>query len=142
MTAIALTVDCEDPDALAQFWMTALHYVPEPPPRGHETWESWLAAMGVPRSEWDDGSSISDPEGTGPALYFQRVPEPKTVKNRLHLDLDVAARGDSIAARTADVEAEVVRLVAVGAAVIKRVSDHDHFHVTMGDPEGNEFDLR
>jgi hypothetical protein len=75
-------------------------------------------------------------------LYFQRVPEPKTVKNRLHLDLDVAARGDSIAARTADVEAEVVRLVAVGAAVIKRVSDHDHFHVTMGDPEGNEFDLR
>ena len=69
MTAIALTVDCEDPDALAQFWMTALHYVPEPPPRGHETWESWLAAMGVPRSEWDDGSSISDPEGTGPALY-------------------------------------------------------------------------
>ena len=122
--------------------MTAVHYVPEPPPRGHQTWQSWLAEMGVPPSEWDDGASISDPGGTGPVLYFQKGAEPKMVRNRLHLDLDVAARGDSIAAPTADAEAEVARLVAVGASVIRRVSLHDHFHVTVGDPEGNEFDLR
>ena len=52
-----------DPQALAQFRMTALRYVPEPQPLGHETWESWLAALGVPKSEWTDGASISDPEG-------------------------------------------------------------------------------
>jgi Glyoxalase-like domain len=117
VTVVQLTVDRQDPNALAQFWMTALHYVPEPPPRGHETWHSGLAAMGVPRPEWDDGASASDPKSTGPVQYFSRVPEPKTVKNGLHLDLDVAARGDSIAARTTDVEAELVRLTAVGATV-------------------------
>jgi uncharacterized protein len=142
VTRVQLTVDCADPQALAQFWLTALHYVPEPPPQGHETWKSWLAAMGVPRSEWNDGASIRDPGGAGPTLYFQRVPEPKTVKNRLHLDLDIADRNDPVAARMADIEAEVVRLTALGASVIGRVTDHDHFHVTMGDPEGNEFDLR
>jgi environmental stress-induced protein Ves len=141
-TRVQLTVDCADAPALAQFWRSALHYVPEPPPRGHATWESWLAARGVPRSKWSDGASICDPQGTGPTLYFQKVPEPKTVKNRLHLDLDIAAGSDPISARSADIESEVVRLSALGAVVIGRVSEHDHFHVTMADPEGNEFDLR
>ena len=141
-TRVQLTVDCADPQALAQFWRSALRYVWEPPPPGHATWESWLVAMGVPRSEWNDAASICDPEGRGPKLYFQKIPEPKTVKNRLHLDLDIAVRSDPIPARTADIEAEVVRLSALGAAVIGRVTDHDHFQVTMGDPEGNEFDLR
>jgi environmental stress-induced protein Ves len=141
-TTVQITFDCADPQALAQFWQVALRYVPQPPPQGHETWESWLAAMGVPQSEWNDGASICPPEGTGPTLYFQKVPEPKTVKNRLHLDLDIAFSSDPIAARMADIEAEVVRLTALGATVIGRVTDHDHFHVTMGDPEGNEFDLR
>jgi environmental stress-induced protein Ves len=141
-TTVQLTVDCADPQALAQFWRSALHYVPEPPPPGHATWESWLAATGVPRSAWDDGASICDPEGNGPTLYFQTVPEPKRVKNRLHLDLDVAVRSDPVAVRAADVEAEVGRLTALGATIVGRVTDHDHFHVTMGDPEGNEFDLR
>ena len=126
---------------MAQFWVTALHYVTEPPPRGHETWESWSATMGVPRSEWKDGASISDPEKMGPVLCFLKVPEPKTVKNRLHLDLDIATKADPIEVRTADIEAEVLRLTAAGATILQRVSDHDHFHITMGDPEGNEFDL-
>lgn len=141
-TTVQLTIDCADPRALAQFWMTALHYDPQPPPRGHATWESWLAAMGVPESEWNDGASISDPEGVGPELYFQKVPEPKVVKNRIHLDLDIAQASDPNADRTADVQAEAARLEAVGATVLRRVSDHDHFHITMRDPEGNEFDLR
>ena len=141
-TTVQLTMDCEDPQALALFWAAALHYVPEPPPRGHATWESWLAVTGVPRSQWNDGASICHPSGAGPAIYFQRVPEPKTAKNRLHLDLTIAASSDPVAVRTADVEAEVARLTACGATVIARVSDHDHYHVTMGDPEGNEFDLR
>jgi environmental stress-induced protein Ves len=141
-TRVQVTIDCADPRAQAQFWMAALHYVKQPPPQGHETWQSWLAAMGVPRSQWNDGASICDPDGTGPALYFQRVPAPKTAKNRLHLDLDIATIGDPMAARMADVEAEVVRLSGIGATVIARVSEYEHFHVTMGDPEGNEFDLR
>ena len=122
--------------------MTVLHYVPEPPPRGHGSWESWLTAMGVPESEWNDGASISDPEGVGPKLYFQKVPEPKTVKNRLHLDLDIAVASDPIAVRVADVEAEAARTELAGAVRLRGVRDHDHFHVAMRDPEGNEFDLR
>jgi environmental stress-induced protein Ves len=141
-TTLQVTVDCADPQALAQFWLTALHYVPAPPPPGHETWESWLAAMGVPASEWNDGVSICHPKGTGPRLFFQKVPEPKMVKNRLHLDLEIALGSDPIASRRADIEAEVVRLTALGATVTGRVTDHDHFHVSMSDPEGNEFDLR
>ena len=141
-TTVQVTVDCADPQALARFWQSALHYVPQPPPRGHATWESWLAAMGVPQSEWNDGASICPHEGTGPTLYFQKVPEPKTVKNRLHLDLDIAFSSDPVAVRMADIEAEVARLCALGATVIGRFHDHDHFHVTLGDPEGNEFDLR
>jgi hypothetical protein len=96
----------------------------------------------VPQSEWNEGASICHPQGPGPPLSFQKVPEPKTVKNRLHLDLDIADRSDPITARMADVEAEVARLTALGATVVARVTDHDHFHVTMHDREGNEFDLR
>jgi environmental stress-induced protein Ves len=140
-TTVQVTVDCADPQSLARFWESALHYVPQPPPKGHQTWASWLAATGVPRSEWNDGASVSHPGGTGPTLYFQRVPEPKTVKNRLHLDLDIALGTDSLALRTSDIEAEVSRLTALGAVVIGRATDQDHFHVTMADPEGNEFDL-
>ena len=77
-TTVQLTIDCADPQALAQFWMTALHYVPEPP-RGHESWVSWLAEMGLPE--------------------------------------------------------------LAGAMRLRGVCDHDHFHVAMRDPEGNEFDL-
>jgi environmental stress-induced protein Ves len=141
-TAVQLTIDCKDPQAQAQFWASALHYVPQQPPPGHPTWESWLSAVGVPQSQWNDGASICDALGMGPSLYFQAVPEIKTVKNRLHLDLDIAVPGDSLAGKMADVEAEVDRLTAIGAIVLARVSEDDHFHVTMSDPEGNEFDLR
>jgi len=101
-----------------------------------------LVAVGVPRSEWNDGASICDLGGTDPTLYFQKVPGPKTVKNRVYLDPDIAVRSDPIAARKVVLEAEVVRLAALGATVIGRVADHGHLHITMGDPEGNEFDLR
>ena len=98
--------------------------------------------MGVPESEWNDGASSSDPESVGPKLYFQKVPEPKTMKNRLHMDLDIAVVSDPVAVRVADIEAEAARLELAGATVLQRVSDHGHFHVGMRDPEGNEFDLR
>ena len=75
MSTVQLTVDCADPQAMAQFWQTALHYVPELPSPGYETWQSWMAAMGVPQSEWD-GALTCHPQGTGPPLYFQKVPEP------------------------------------------------------------------
>jgi hypothetical protein len=141
-TRVQLTIDCEDPQVLADFWATALHYRPDPPPRGFDSWEAWLTDLGVPESEWNDGKSIADPDGLGPRLYFQLVPESKVVKNRLHLDLDIAVPGESLEARRSAVDSEAARLVAAGAAVLNRMSQLAHYHVTMADPEGNEFDLR
>ena len=68
----------------------ALGYVSDPPPEGHDTWETALAAFGVPEDKWNSAWALSDPDGRGPRLYFQRVPEAKTAKNRVHLDLRAA----------------------------------------------------
>ena len=57
-----------------------------------ETWSDWLAPHGVPEERWNDASAVVDPDGTGPRIDFQRVPEEKTLKNRLHLDLKVGGR--------------------------------------------------
>ena len=123
----ALCVDVEDPSEAATFWAAAL---------------GWRRTHDEPDEVVLEPPAGSPEDGVSPDLLFLRVPEAKTVKNRLHLDLAIAVRSDPVAARTADVEAEVARLTACGATVIARVSDHDHYHITMGDPEGNEFDLR
>jgi len=80
----------------------------------------------------------------GPRIFFQEVPEPKVVKNRVHLDLDVSGgRGVPLATRTELVDAEAERLTGTGATTL-RVLDTarvDHYAVVMQDPEGNEFCL-
>lgn len=119
--------DASDPQALAVFWVHALGYVPEP---GYEN---------------PDGASIVDPDGEGPAISFLRVPEPKTAKNRLHIDLRVAGEPPwDWVARAALIRAKVVDLVAHGATVVREVQYRDERgpvlgHVVMLDPEGNEF---
>src|SRR5436190_7341769 len=86
-----LTIDCADTNRLVRFWCDALGYVPEPAPEGRATWLDYWRAAGVPDEELEgaeEGSgAIIDPQGIGPRIWFQQVPEPKAGKNRLHLDL-------------------------------------------------------
>ncbi len=90
-----VTFDCAAPESLARFWAETLAYEPEAPPNGYATWHEFLDDIGVPEDEWDDGSSIVDPDGRGARIYFQRVPEKKVAKNRLHLDLEPDDRRDA-----------------------------------------------
>jgi hypothetical protein len=77
-----LVIDCADPDRLARFWAAALGYGIEPPPLGHATWNDYWREVGVPEEELGDGEdSIVDPEGRGPRIWFQVVPDTKTIKN-------------------------------------------------------------
>ena len=77
-----LVIDCADPDRLARFWAAALDYELEPPPVGFPTWDDYYRDLGVPEEDLGVGAdSISDPEGHGPRIWFQVVPETKAVKN-------------------------------------------------------------
>lgn len=137
-----VTFDSADPGAHAAFWAEALHYVVQPPPDGFDTWDAALDAWGVPPEARNDRSAIVDPDGAGPRVFFQKVPEPKTAKNRVHLDLRAAA-GLPPEQRSAALEAESVRLVALGARQVRRLepdSEND-LCIVMADPEGNEFCL-
>ena len=148
---IQVTFDAHDPEALSRFWAAAMGYV-NPPPPGHElepgqdpfdAWHDFLARVGVPESEWNSASAAQDPEGQGPRLFFQRVPEGKSAKNRVHLDLR-AAPGLDGEERMAALEAECERLVALGAARVERHEPAPPMsagHIVMTDPEGNEFCL-
>ncbi len=83
-----LVIDCKEPEPLAQFWAAALGYVLEPPPQGFASWDEWRRDIGLPDDELGLGAdSIIDPRGHGPRIWFHQVPEPKTVKNGLHLDV-------------------------------------------------------
>jgi len=140
-TRWTMTIDCADPALMARFWCTALGYAEADPPTGWDTWESWLVDQGVPEDEWNDGANVSDPKGRLPAISFLRVPEPRTVKNRLHLDLQVSGgRHQPQELRTSRIRQEVERLVAAGATVVHEVEqDGSLDHFWMADPEGNDF---
>jgi hypothetical protein len=144
-TRIQVTFDCADPDRLARFWAEALRYKLEDPPAGFDSWRAFWQAIGVPEGELEDGpDSVVDPDGIGPRIRFQKVPEPKTVKNRLHLDLAVSGgRSLPLDTRRERVEAEAARLVGIGATRLRLLADPglDHYAVVMGDVEGNEFCL-
>lgn len=122
-----VTVDCADPGTLSMFWRDVLGYVHPAPPgvqlgEGEDplaAWEEFLERLGVPAEERDASSALVDPDGRGPRIYFQRVPEGKQVKNRLHLDLRAAPglRGDE---RMAALEVACERVVALGATRMRR----------------------
>jgi hypothetical protein len=99
--------------------------------------------MGVPEERWTAASAIVDPEGRGPRMYFQRVPEPKTVKNRVHLDVNVGGpAGTPMKERRPRVDAAVERLVGEGATKLRPLEEYGEYCVVMQDPEGNEFCLQ
>jgi hypothetical protein len=104
-----LTFDCADPVAVATFWAAALGYdLVDPDPAG---------------------AFVADPSGATKGLFFQPVPEPKTAKNRVHLDVRP----------TGSMQEEVERLTTLGATVFRRVDVEGSFWTIMLDVEGNEF---
>jgi hypothetical protein len=138
--SIQVVMDCADPARLSAFWAVALGYEVQPPPEGFDSWEAFLGSIGIPESEWNSRSAVVDPDDKGPRLFFQRVPEPKTVKNRVHVDVN-AGGGHEVSAeeRRALVAAKVDELVSAGASVFKEFDESDEHWVVLQDPEGNEF---
>jgi hypothetical protein len=130
---VQVTFDCEDPTVLAGFWAAVLSY-PAPDVDGQR---AKMRAMGIAEEDLGNWCRIEDPSRKGLQLFFQKVPEPKTVKNRMHLD--VAAPSDGPGSRRQQIDAEVDRLVALGARVVGPVTDEAGYFVVMHDPEGNEF---
>jgi hypothetical protein len=139
IVSLQIVIDCADPARLAQFWVNALHYQIQDPPTGYQSWEQFLQAQGIPQEDWNKASAIVDPQGARPRIYFQRVPEPKTVKNRVHIDLGQNPPGTPLEERRPRVDAEVERLKSLGASELYRKEEFHEYWVTMADPEGNEF---
>jgi len=139
---VQVTFDCADPGALAEFWAAVLGYVVQPPPPGFGSWDEALDAWGVPADQRNSRSAVVDPDEGGPRIFLQRVPEGKTAKNRVHLDVR-AAPGLEGEARMAALEKECSRLTALGAVRVLREDPDsmDAGHILMQDPEGNEFCL-
>jgi hypothetical protein len=117
-----IVLDCERPAPLARWWASTLDGYRVAP---YDTAElDRLRAIGVFNPEDDPNVLVEPLLGVGPRLWFQRVPEHKEQKNRLHLDL-----------RTTDLESEVARLIERGGVELYRIGTN----ITMADPEGNEF---
>jgi len=146
-----VTFDAHDPGALSTFWRDVLGYA-HPGPPGVElepgadplaAWQEFLASAGVPEDQRNTRSALEDPDGDGPRLFFQQVPEGKTAKNRVHLDVR-AAPGLQGEERMAALETECARLVGLGARRLRRFEPEPPMaggHIVMADPEGNEFCL-
>lgn len=137
---LQIVIDAGSPAVLAEFWSIALGYRLDDPPPGFETWEDALAASDLPPERWDDASAINDPHGPGPRVFFQKVPEAKQVKNRLHLDVGIGRGIDDPEQRWETVQGHVERLVGAGATVVdERHGDWGERWMVLLDPEGNEF---
>ncbi|MDR6974363.1 hypothetical protein J2X68_001041 [Streptomyces sp. 3330] len=135
-----VTFDCAQPERVARFWCEVLGYVVPPPPEGFATWDDYSRSL--PAEERDAWFACTDPSGVGPRLYFQRVPEGKVAKNRLHLDVRVGT-GLVGEERLATLEAECARLVALGAVRVRLLAadGENESCLVMQDVEGNEFCL-
>ena len=114
----AVTFDCEDALVVAQFWSAALDRPLDPKP------SSDFASIGMPEHRDTRGWRLDDEE----TWLFNKVPEPKVAKNRMHLDLATPDRG-----------AEVARLVELGAKLVADMNEWGYEWTVMQDPEGNEF---
>ena len=127
-----VTIDAASPRALGAFWCNVLGYIEQPPPPGFGDWDDALDALGIDRSDPDRAFAIVDPDGLGPRLFFLKVPESKTAKNRVHLDVSVSK--DIMHARAAE-------LVELGARIVAEFEEPEGHWITLRDPEGNEFCL-
>ena len=133
-----VTFDCAEPERVARFWCEVLGYVVPPPPEGFATWNDFDRSL--PPEDQGSWFACVDPSGAGPRLFFQRVPEGKAAKNRLHLDVRVGT-GLVGEERLAKLEAECARLVPLGAVRVRLLYDGNDSCIVMQDIEGNEFCL-
>jgi hypothetical protein len=132
-----VTIDSSAPHELADWWAEALGWQVEPQ---DEAFIRRMVQTGAASEEdttqhrgalvWKAGAALNSPDAGRPRVLFQEVPEPKTVKNRVHLDVRVGAERR---------EAEVARLLGLGATELWRGSQGPYQWVTLADPEGNEF---
>ena len=135
-----ITFDCADPGALGPFWAAALGYVVQPPPDGFDSWPEALLSWGVPEEDHNKANAIVDPDGIGPRVFFQQVPEAKAGKNRLHLDIPASdGVGTPVETKLAQCQAKADELVALGATVVETVTEMGSGWIVLQDPEGNEF---
>ncbi|MCL4518981.1 MAG: VOC family protein [Thaumarchaeota archaeon] len=140
MRTLQVVFDCSDPAKLSKFYAEALHYKLQDPPSGFESWESFLKAQGIPEEEWNSASAIVDPQGKGPRIYFQQMDTPKLGKNRLHIDINASdGLKVSLTQRKEQVNAEVERLLRLGAKKQRELEEMGGYCVVMLDPEENEF---
>ncbi|WP_406503565.1 VOC family protein [Streptomyces sp. NBC_00212] len=135
-----VTFDCADPERVARFWCEVLGYVVPSPPDGFDTWGDYNRSL--PPENQGSWFACMDPSGQGPRMYFQRVPEGKVAKNRVHLDVRVGT-GLVGEERLAVLEAECARLIALGAVCVQvlRADEENESCISMQDIEGNEFCL-
>lgn len=132
---VQVAIDCADPHTLVRFWAAVTGYDVEDQhdgvarmiASGYASPDDSIEIDG--RLYWSTASACCDPEGGGPRLLFQQVPEPKTVKDRIHLDLNFP--GDGVG--------EVDRIIGLGATRLGEGQQGPHTWVTLADPEGNEF---
>ncbi|MFD3533308.1 VOC family protein [Streptomyces sp. NPDC058664] len=135
-----VTFDCAEPERLARFWCEVLGYVVSPVPEGFDTWDDYHRSL--PPGHQVQWFSCVDPSGVGARLLFQRVPEGKVVKNRVHLCVR-AGTGLVGEERLAALQAECARLAALGAVHVRTMlaDEENESCIVMQDIEGNEFCL-
>ncbi|MEU3459459.1 VOC family protein [Streptomyces sp. NPDC006733] len=135
-----ITFDCAEPERVARFWRQVLGHDVPPPPEGFGTWGEYEQTL--PPGQQGPAHAVIEPVDGGPRFYFQRVPEGKVVKNRLHLDVRVGT-GLVGAEREAALEAECARLIPLGATRVRllRADAENESCLVMQDVEGNEFCL-
>lgn len=137
---VQVTFDAADPAALAEFWAAALDYVLQPPPAGFSSWDEFADANDIPVEMRNDLAAVVDPEGVGPRVLFQRVPEGKVAKNRVHLDVNAGGgHGVDYPDRVDAVDRHVDMLIDLGAKKLEVFGQRGEYWVVMQDPEGNEF---
>ena len=134
-----LVIDCTSPEPLAHFWAEASHCRIAVPPQGFASWDGFYRSIGVPEDELGIGADrIEDPKDDGPDIWFQVVPEKKSTKNRIHLDVNASGgRGPSLDVRRDRVEAEAARLVALGATRLGTLAEEGlaHYAVALTIPK-------
>lgn len=138
---LQVTFDAADPHALARFWAAALgldledhdEIIGRALDAGHAGADDVITIEG--RRAWAGAAACTDPSGRYPRFLFLHVPEGKTAKNRMHLDLHLTGASD----REAGCAAEVERLIGLGATKLYDGALGPQRWVTMADPETNEF---
>ena len=135
--AFQVTFDAEDPARLAEFWTLALGYELQPPPPEFDSWDDWAMSEGIPEERWNDARAQVDPSGAGPRLFIQKVPEGKSAKNRVHLDVTVEPADDQ--SRMEAIEELVSALVSAGGTYVRHFEQYGSEWIVCADPEGNEF---